>query len=113
MNFSEYQTQARVTALYPNAGDDFIYPTLGLVGEAGEFANKIKKLMRDQQVFKPSEVSAETKQEVLKELGDVLWYVSCIASEFDVELNDVAQYNFDKLRSRQERGTLNGDGDNR
>jgi NTP pyrophosphatase (non-canonical NTP hydrolase) len=113
MNFSEYQTQARVTALYPNAGDDFIYPTLGLVGEAGEFANKIKKLMRDQQVFKPSEVSAETKQEVLKELGDVLWYVSCIASEFDVELNDVAQYNLDKLRSRQERGTLNGDGDNR
>jgi len=113
MNFSEYQTQARVTALYPNAGDDFIYPTLGLVGEAGEFANKIKKLMRDQQVFKPSEVSAETKQEVLKELGDVLWYVSCIASEFDVELNDVAQYNLGKLRSRQERGTLNGDGDNR
>ena len=113
MNFSEYQTQARVTALYPNAGDDFIYPTLGLVGEAGEFANKIKKLMRDQQVFKPSEVSAETKQEVLKELGDVLWYVSCIASEFDVELNDVVQYNLDKLRSRQERGTLNGDGDNR
>ena len=113
MNFSDYQTRSRVTANYPNAGDDFIYPTLGLVGEAGEFADKVKKLIRDQNVFKPSEVNDELKRELKKELGDVLWYVANIATEFKFDLDDVAQTNIDKLQSRMDRGMLGGDGDNR
>lgn len=113
MNFTEYQKTARTTAKYPNAGDDFVYPTLGLVGEAGEFADKVKKLLRDQNVFKPSEVNEELKQELKKELGDVLWYIANIATEFQFDLDDVAQTNLDKLRSRMDRGTLGGDGDNR
>lgn len=113
MNFSEYQQQARVTAKYPEAGDNFVYPTLGLVGEAGEFADKMKKQIRDKNVFKPSDVSAEDCEQILKELGDVLWYVANLASEFDTDLEAVAQRNLDKLKGRKERGTLGGDGDNR
>jgi len=113
MEFSDYQKQSRVTAIYPDAGDNFIYPTLGLVGEAGEFAEKIKKLMRDSQVTKPSQVNDTVKQEVLKELGDVLWYTAQLASEFDVSLEDVAQNNIQKLQDRMKRDQLHGSGDNR
>ena len=113
MQFSDYQQKSRKTAKYPDAGNNFVYPTLGLVGEAGEFAEKIKKLLRDQNIETPSQVSADTKQEVLKELGDVLWYVSQLASEFDVELDAVAQGNIDKLYSRLERDQISGSGDNR
>lgn len=113
MHFSEYQEKSRVTATYPDVGDNFIYPTLGLVGEAGEFAEKIKKLMRDQGVNRPSEVTEEVKAEVLKELGDVLWYASQLASEFDVDLSQVAEQNIEKLYSRMDRGVLGGSGDNR
>jgi len=113
MNFSEYQKESRVTAKYPEAGDNFVYPTLGLAGEAGEFAEKIKKLMRDKDIHKPSQVTDETKQEVLKELGDVLWYTAQLATEFGVDLNEVADMNIKKLRSRMDRGVLGGSGDNR
>lgn len=113
MNFSDYQKQAWTTAAHPDAGDTFTYPTLGLVGEAGELADKIKKQMRDKGAFKPSDVSAEDREEILKELGDVLWYVSCLATEFDEDLQAVAQRNIDKLQSRQQRGAIGGDGDNR
>lgn len=109
MNFEEYQKKSRKTAIYPNAGKNFYYPTLGLSGEAGEIANKIKKVMRD----KNNELDDETKQAMKGELGDVLWYVSQLATELGLSLDEIAQKNIDKLYSRMDRGKLGGDGDNR
>jgi len=113
MQFSDYQKESRATAKYPDLDNNFVYPTLGLVGEAGEVADKIKKLQRDQGIFTPDKVTNETKAEITKELGDVLWYVAQLATEFGVDLDDVAQGNIDKLRSRLERGAIGGSGDNR
>ncbi|MEI7452430.1 MAG: nucleoside triphosphate pyrophosphohydrolase family protein [Candidatus Falkowbacteria bacterium] len=109
MTLKEYQEKSRVTALYPNQGNNYIYPVLGLNGEAGEVAEKIKKVLRD----KNGIVSEEDRQEIAKELGDVLWYLSQLASEFKLELDDIAQNNINKLYSRMERGVLHGNGDNR
>jgi len=109
MTFEEYQKLSRKTALYPNAGSNFVYPTLGLAGEAGEVAEKIKKVIRD----KNSVVSEETKIEIAKELGDVLWYATQIATELGLSLDSIADSNIKKLYSRLDRGALGGDGDNR
>lgn len=109
MDFNEYQKESRKTAIYPNPGDNFIYPTLGLAGEAGEVANKIKKVMRD----KGGLMSEAEKEEVKGELGDVLWYVAQIATELKLDLEDVVRANMKKLLSRLERGVIGGNGDNR
>jgi NTP pyrophosphatase (non-canonical NTP hydrolase) len=109
MNFEEYQKKSRVTAKYPDAGNNFIYPTLGLSGEAGEVAEKIKKVIRD----KNGVVDEGTKRNIEKELGDVLWYVSQLATELGLSLNKIGQENIEKLYSRMERGKLSGSGDNR
>ncbi len=113
MEMNEYQTLARRTAVYPDLGNNLVYPTLALVDEAGEVAGKVKKLIRDKGKSTPAELSAEEKQDLKKEVGDVLWYVATMASELDFTLEDVAQANLDKLKSRQERGQLHGSGDNR
>ncbi len=109
MDFIEYQKKSRKTAIYPGAGKNYIYPTLGLAGEAGEVAEKIKKAIRDD----GGKISDETKDAVKKELGDVLWYVSQIAAELDLLLDDIAKSNIEKLSSRMKRGKLKGSGDNR
>ncbi|MBI2474243.1 MAG: nucleoside triphosphate pyrophosphohydrolase family protein [Candidatus Taylorbacteria bacterium] len=109
MDFADYQKKSRKTAKYPDAGGNFIYPTLGLSGEAGEVAEKIKKIIRDD----GGEVLPEKKAEIEKELGDVLWYVSQIATELGLELNKIAEKNIEKLYSRLERGQIHGSGDNR
>lgn len=109
MEFNEYQKKARKTAMYPNLGSNFVYPTLGLAGEAGEVAEKIKKVIRDGDGV----VSEEKKEDLSKELGDVLWYVANLAQELGLDLEAIAQKNIEKLRSRQDRGKLKGDGDNR
>lgn len=109
MNFKEYQEKSRKTALYPNKDNNFIYPTLGLAGEAGEVAEKIKKVLRD----KNGLIDEETKEMIKKELGDVLWYVSQLATELGLSLDDVAEKNIDKLYDRMERDKLKGSGDNR
>ena len=109
MNFKEYQEKSRKTALYPNIGNNFVYPTLGLAGEAGEVAEKIKKVIRD----KNGTIDDETKDLIKKELGDVLWYISQLATEIGLSLDDVAEKNIEKLYSRMERGKLHGNGDNR
>ncbi|MDY0302639.1 MAG: nucleoside triphosphate pyrophosphohydrolase family protein [Candidatus Moranbacteria bacterium] len=109
MDFNEYQKESRKTAHYPDADNNFIYPTLGLAGEAGEVAEKIKKVIRD----KGGIVDTETRENIKKELGDVLWYVSQIATELNLPLEDVARGNIEKLFSRMKRGKLNGDGDDR
>jgi len=109
MDFQEYQKKSRKTAIYPKIGENYVYPTMGLVNEAGEVAGKVKKIFRD----KNGIVSDETKHDISKELGDVLWYVAQVATEFDLSLSEIAQENIEKLTSRMERGMLNGDGDNR
>ncbi|MFZ2187625.1 MAG: nucleoside triphosphate pyrophosphohydrolase family protein [Candidatus Moraniibacteriota bacterium] len=109
MNFSEYQEKSRKTAQYPDAGKNFIYPTLGLSGEAGEVAEKIKKVIRD----KGGIADDATREDIKKELGDVLWYVTQLATELGLTLDDVAESNIKKLYDRMERGVLGGNGDNR
>lgn len=113
MHFDEYQKESRKTAIYPNQGDDFVYPTLGLVGEAGEVADKFKKLIRDHGIHTPSKLSDEQKDDLVKELGDVLWYLSQLSTELGVSLSEVAEKNLEKLSSRKERNVLGGSGDNR
>ena len=109
MNFTDYQNKARATAKYPVIGHGVIYPTLGLVNEAGEVAGKIKKVFRD----KDGEISTETREVLKAELGDVLWYISQVATELELSLDEIAEYNIKKLLSRLERGTIKGDGDTR
>lgn len=109
MNFIEYQHYSRKTAIYPKLGKNFLYPTIGLFGECGEIAEKIKKIIRD----KHNKVSKADKMEIKKELGDVLWYISALCSELKLSLNDVAESNISKLQSRKNRNLLHGDGDNR
>ena len=109
MNFKTYQKKARETAQYPNLGSNIIYPTLGLVGEAGEVAEKVKKVIRD----KNGIFDEESKVGIKKELGDVLWYLSNLSTEFGFELDDVASDNLEKLRLRAAKGKISGSGDNR
>lgn len=90
-----------------------MYPVLGMLAEAGEVADKLKKHMRDDHLFTPKDLSAQQKHELAKELGDVLWYIAQLATEFETSLDEVAQMNIDKLYSRLERGKLGGSGDNR
>lgn len=106
MNINEYQKQAAETAIYQ---DKIIYPTLGLTGEAGEIANKVKKILRDN----AGEIVEDVRQNLISELGDVLWYVAALATDLKVELSEVANKNIDKLNSRKNRGVINGSGDNR
>jgi NTP pyrophosphatase (non-canonical NTP hydrolase) len=109
MDFSEYQSLSRRTATYPNAGEDLTYPALGLCGEAGEVAEKVKKTLRDD----GGVLSDERREALSRELGDVLWYLSQLATEADLDLETIAEENLDKLLSRQERGVLRGSGDDR
>ena len=109
MNFNDYQKKSRKTAKYPDIGHPVIYPALGLVNEAGEVAGKIKKVFRD----KGGEINEDTRSALKAELGDVLWYVAQVCTELDLSLDEVAEYNLEKLYSRLERGTIRGDGDNR
>ncbi len=109
MNLNEYQLRSRETALYPDVGDNLIYPTLGLTGEAGEVADKVKKVLRDKEgVF-----DDDAKEAIMLELGDVLWYVSQLSSELGFQLEQVAKMNLEKLSSRSKRGCISGNGDNR
>jgi len=101
MTFEEYQRQALTTVL--STGDEFkdlLHWVLGLNGEAGEVAEKLKKIIRD----KDSVVTEEDKVELAKELGDVLWYLAVFANDLGVPLNDIARQNLDKLKSRKARG---------
>ena len=109
MRISEYQELSRRTATYPGAGDNIVYPTLGLAGEAGEVAEKVKKLLRDDDGV----LSDERREALAGELGDVLWYVAQVATEAGLDLEEIAQGNLDKLLSRQQRGVLSGSGDSR
>ena len=109
MDLNQYQQGARATARYPEVGSNPIYPTLGLCGEAGEVADKVKKVLRDRQGSFSPEVIADLQLE----LGDVLWYVAQLATELGLELEQIAQNNLDKLASRAARNVIGGSGDRR
>jgi len=125
LNFNNYQEQALTTAMYPtpfltsefednkdltvNNQIGYVYPALGLVGEAGEVAEKVKKLIRDFGGI----INPEQTLELKKELGDILWYLAVLAHEFGLTLEDIAKLNLEKLASRKERGVITGNGDNR
>jgi NTP pyrophosphatase (non-canonical NTP hydrolase) len=106
MNINTYQEEAAKTAIYK---DKLIYPTLGLAGEAGEMANKVKKVLRDN----AGELSEEVRKDLIKELGDVMWYCAALANDLNVSLGEVCFVNIEKLKSRQERNQIGGSGDNR
>lgn len=113
MDFNDYQLKAAKYDLSEATTDlkevGFIEKVLGLTGEAGETADKIKKILRD----KDGVVTDEDKDLIIKELGDTLWYVAAIARYLGVELVDVANSNIDKLESRYQRNKLHGEGDKR
>lgn len=108
---NDYQTSASSLAIYPGQGDlmGIMYCTLKLTGEAGEVSEKIGKVLRD----KNGVIDDETRLLLVKELGDVMWYIANLAKELGWDLADVANTNLEKLNSRRERGVLQGSGDNR
>jgi NTP pyrophosphatase (non-canonical NTP hydrolase) len=109
MELNEYQKAAGLTAIYPSGlWVGLVYTTLGLNGEAGEIAEKVKKLLRDDKTM-----TEERRQELILELGDVLWYLANLAKELDVSLEEIATQNIAKLASRNKRNVIKGDGDNR
>ncbi|MGC1177376.1 MAG: nucleoside triphosphate pyrophosphohydrolase family protein [Candidatus Saccharimonadales bacterium] len=110
MTFDEYEKQALTTVL--STGDEFkdlLHWVLGINGEAGEVAEKLKKIIRDKQGV----ISQEDKVELAKEIGDVLWYLAVFAHDLGVPLDNIARKNLEKLKSRKTRGVLGGAGDNR
>ena len=108
-DFATYQRESRKTWNVIAMDSAIVYPTLGLVNEAGEVAGKIKKIFRD----KGGNIAEEDRQALKHELGDVLWYLTQICTELDLTLAEVAAANIEKLFSRLERGQIQGDGDNR
>ena len=113
MNFDEYQEKALETAEYPNVGSNLVYPAMGLAGEAGEYCDKVKKMWRNKGVMDVSRLTIGERIEMVKELGDILWYIAASAKELDVDLSTVAYENLIKLRSRRLRGVIKSEGDNR
>jgi NTP pyrophosphatase (non-canonical NTP hydrolase) len=107
-DFNDYQAAAKGTAAYPD-GAKIYYPALGLASEAGEVAGKVKKALRDD----AGSFTEERKEAIRAEIGDVLWYCAALASDLGFNLGDIADENIAKLLSRKERGTIQGDGDNR
>lgn len=109
MKFEDYEKAALSHACYPNKGKSVWYPTLGLTGEAGEVAEKVKKLYRDSD----GNLNPDIKNALIKELGDVLWYVAAMADELDTSLEEIAKVNLNKLGERVKNNTIKGSGDNR
>ncbi len=109
MEMNTYQAQALTTAVYTSDQQRLICTILGLTGEAGEVAEKFKKIFRD----KAGVWEEEDRTEILKELGDVLWYIAVLAETLGLDLETVASTNLEKLKHRMNRGKIQGSGDNR
>lgn len=115
MTFDEYQKKALTTDSFAVEGKpavtepSYVSKILGLAGESGEVADKYKKIIRNQD----GEITAEDKQELIKELGDVLWYCAILAKYLDTDFETIAQTNLKKLADRYKRGVITSKGDNR
>jgi NTP pyrophosphatase (non-canonical NTP hydrolase) len=130
-SFDGYQKLTLVTREYPMCGDNLVYPSLKLAGESGELADKIGKHWRNKaKEYRQSKklyglgsselhamaavsYSEDEKQAALKELGDVLWYIAAIATEFGVPLSEIARMNIAKTHDRKERDVICSEGDSR
>ena len=108
MTLNDYQKEALSTAVY-GSGSKIIYPTLGLAGEAGEVADKVKKVLRDND----GNFDEWRKIQIAAEIGDVLWYIAALTNDLGYTLEDIAKLNLCKLKSRRENNTIHGEGDNR
>src|ERR1700686_5131663 len=106
LTFDEYDLRSQRRAIYPNVGDNILYPVLGVCGEAGELAEKLKKCLRD----KDGQVLGEDHRLIVKEVGDVLWYLAAVCRELGVSLEHAARMNLEKVDGRHGRGTLHGSG---
>ena len=109
MKFNKYQKFVRKISFYPNVGNNLSYPALGLAGETGEVCDKIKKVIRDD----GGKLSKKVKQEITKELGDILFYIAAQCNELDIKFSEVVKANVEKIMSRKKRNKLMGSGDNR
>ena len=109
MEFNEYQQKAMETAVYPKRHRNVQYTALGLSGESGEFANKVKKVERDA----GGRITQENREGMAEELGDALWYIALAADEINLSLETIAIRNLEKLLRRKIRNTLHGEGDDR
>lgn len=107
LDTSKYDKLVKATAVFPAA--QYLYPYLGLAGEAGEVADQVKKSIRDDNGV----ITQERAEKILHELGDVVWYVTAIAHQFDMDLQDVMEINMEKLLSRKASGTIKGEGSDR
>jgi len=107
--FKKYADIAITTAMYKDIGKTLVYPALGLTGEAGEVAEKVKKLIRDNNGI----ITDEFREDMKRELGDVLWYINALAHELRLELDEIASVNLEKLLSRKKRCKIQGSGDDR
>lgn len=112
LTMNDYQADTAATAIYKWK---VVYPALGLASEAGEVCDKIKKLIRDHGIDQGGLEDLKDAQRVAiaSELGDCLWYIAALSRDLGISLNEVAHINLEKLKSRQERGKLEGSGDNR
>tara|TARA_Y100001963_G_scaffold49041_1_gene68915 strand:+ start:470 stop:808 length:339 start_codon:yes stop_codon:yes gene_type:complete len=106
LDFNKYQIETRKTKIY---SDDIIYPSLGLSGEVGELMNQIKKIYRDDN----GKINFVRKQNLTKEIGDVMWYIARVADDLNIDLTEAVELNLKKLNSRMERGKIGGSGDYR
>ncbi len=109
MNLNDYQAAALRTAGPKDKNNELLHLVLGLCGESGEIAEKFKKLVRDHD----SDEAKIDRDDIKKELGDVMWYVAVLADYLDISLEDIAKANIEKLASRKARGVISGSGDNR
>lgn len=110
MTFDEYQKRALTTVISDgNEFNDLLHWVLGINGESGEVAEKVKKIIRD----KGGKVTDADKKELGKEIGDVLWYLAVFADHLGISFDDIAQNNLKKLADRKQRGVLGGSGDSR
>lgn len=115
LTFDQYQNRTMATAQYPRSSDkdSVSYCVIGLVGEAGEIANKYKKFLRGDYNDLPYRVIEEKKGEIAHEIGDTLWYLARLADELGYSLSALARENLDMLQRRKDAGTVKGSGDNR
>jgi len=113
MKFREYQKRTRITdvGVQPKHGlnPGWVYYVLGIAGETGELVEKVKKHFRDDY----GKMTEEKKQEIIKEMGDCLWYHARLADVLGINFDDVAKENIKKLLDRKKRNKLHGEGDNR
>lgn len=111
IDFDMYVNKARETAIYPGRGKlvGLLYTTIGLTGESGELANKVKKILRDDN----GQISDERKKAIAGEIGDILWYCAMVCDELGLRMAEVANDNITKLANRKFLGIIPGEGDKR